>query len=66
MEIVFGNYPDVLTVKQIAELLRIGRNSAYELVRSGEIESVTIGRQIRVLKANVISFVSKGMAAPEL
>ena len=56
---MFSDAPDVLTVQQIAKLLQIGRNSAYELVRSGEIKSVTIGRQIRVSKESLLEFVRK-------
>ena len=56
---MFNEYPDVLTVKQVSEMLNIGRNNAYELVRSGMIKSVTIGRQIRLPKDNVINFITK-------
>ena len=56
---MFRDYPDVLTVKQVCEMLNIGRNNAYELVRSGAIKSVTIGRQIRIPKDNVIHFIEK-------
>lgn len=38
----------VLTVNEVAEELRCGRNQAYELVNSGELHSVRIGRAIRV------------------
>lgn len=37
-----------LKVTEVAEFLRIGRTRAYELVSSGEIPSVRIGRNIRV------------------
>ena len=63
---MFSNMPDVLTVKQVAEMLRIGRNTAYELVRSGEIKSVFIGRQIRVPKTSVIEFVNGQDVASQL
>ena len=56
---MFNNYPDVLTVKQLCEMLNIGKNTAYELLRSGTIKSIAIGRQIRVPKNNVIAFVNK-------
>lgn len=42
------NAPDVLTVEQVAELLRISRGTAYEGVRTGEIPAVRVGRTIRV------------------
>ena len=39
---------EYLKVTEVAEFLRIGRTRAYELVSSGEIPSVRIGRNIRV------------------
>ena len=42
--------PLVLTVEQLAAVLEIGINSAYELVRSECIKSVRIGRQYRIPK----------------
>ena len=37
-----------LTVEEAAELLRIGRGSAYELVRSGRLCAIKIGRRILI------------------
>ena len=37
-------------------ILGIGRNTAYELVRSGQIRSIKIGRQIRVPRGAVVEF----------
>ena len=39
---------EMLKVTEVAQLLRIARSRAYELVASGEIPSVRIGRSIRV------------------
>lgn len=39
---------EYLKVPEVAEFLRIGRSRAYELVGSGEIPSVRIGRSVRV------------------
>ena len=41
--------PLVLTVEEVAAVLRIGRSAAYQAVRDGSIPSVRIGgRSIRV------------------
>ena len=40
--------PMILRVEDLMPILCIGRNTAYELIRSGQIRSVRIGRQIRV------------------
>lgn len=55
---MFDNSPDMLTVRQVANLLRIGRNTAYELVRAGLVPSVKIGRQIRISKQAVIDYIA--------
>lgn len=36
--------PMTLRVEDLMPLLGIGRNTAYELIRSGQIRSVRIGR----------------------
>ena len=42
--------PLVLTVGDLAAVLGIGINSAYELVRSESIRSIRIGRQYKIPK----------------
>lgn len=40
--------PLTLTVEQVAEILGVARSTAYELVRSGDIESIRLRRRIVV------------------
>lgn len=44
----FRDLPLLLTVPETARVLRIGRNGAYEAVKSGTIPSINIGSKIRV------------------
>ena len=53
---MFERYADVITVKELCEMLKIGKNTAYDLIHSGQIESVYVKRQIRIAKASVIHF----------
>ena len=53
---MFNQYPDVLTVQQVAEALRIGRGAAYKLVNERTIGSVRIGNKFRVPKQCLIEF----------
>ena len=39
---------ETLKVREVAAILRCGKNQAYELIQRGEIRSVRIGRAIRV------------------
>lgn len=50
--------PLVLKVSEVAKLLSIGRNTAYDLVRSGAIKSIRVGRQIRISKSAFLEFIS--------
>lgn len=49
---VNGNVPEQRTyrVEEIAEILNIGRTSAYTLVKEGHFKVVRIGHAIRVSK----------------
>ena len=46
----------LLTVEEAAEQLRIGRTTAWRLVRTGELESVRIGTLRRVPSSAVADF----------
>ena len=50
--------PVTLRVEELMPILGIGRNTAYELVRSGKLRSIRIGRQIRIPKAEVLRFLN--------
>lgn len=54
----YSDLPLILNVSQLADILDIGRNTAYELVRSGKIRSVHVGRQIRISRASLLDFLN--------
>jgi len=47
---------EVLTPKQLQELLQIGRKQTYELINSEKIASVRIGKSIRIPRQAVNEF----------
>ena len=55
----FENLPLVLHVKDLAKVLSISQNTAYALVRSGQIRSVRTGRTYRIPKDAVIEYLNK-------
>ena len=51
--------PIFLTVAEASQVLRIGRNIVYELVRCGQLPSVKLGRQIRISKKALLDFMDR-------
>ena len=51
--------PVTLRVEELMPILGIGRNTAYELIRSGQIRSIRIGRQIRIPRDALLEFLQK-------
>lgn len=52
----YDDLPLTLSVRELMPILSVGRNTAYELIRSGQIRSVRIGRRILIPKAEVLQF----------
>jgi excisionase family DNA binding protein len=52
----------LLTVAEAAAILKISRSKTYELIASGEIESVTIGRSRRIPTSALVAFVERRTA----
>jgi len=51
--------PMTLRGEDLMPILGIGRNTAYQLIRSGQIRSVRIGRQIRIPRETLLEFLRK-------
>ena len=54
------NLPKVLNVKDLAAVLSVSQNTAYNLVRSGQVRSIRIGRAYRIPREAVDEFLRKG------
>lgn len=55
---MFSDYPAFLSVNDIRHALGIGRTKAYEMIKSGEIQSIKIGNAIRIPKISLIDYVN--------
>lgn len=54
---MFRNYPDVVTVKEVSEMLHLSTKKVYQLVKANQIERIHCGRIIKITKTAVINFV---------
>ncbi|MEF2229400.1 MAG: helix-turn-helix domain-containing protein [Pseudodesulfovibrio sp.] len=56
--------PTLLTVKEVAELLRVHQRTAYRLITGGSIRAIKIGSQWRVPESLLMEFIEKGLNEP--
>ena len=47
---MFKNFPDILTISQVAQALCIGKKSAYNLVHDHKLGALHMGKKILVPK----------------
>lgn len=51
-------YPDILTPKEVMEILGIGKNLLYELLKDGEIPAKRVGGKMwRITKKDLIQYI---------
>lgn len=53
---IFKNYPDVVTIDELAEMLHVGRSAAYTLVKENKIRSIRVGKKYIIPKIFVINY----------
>lgn len=58
---MLNNTKDILTLKELQELLHIGKNTALRLVQGGEIEAFRVGKQWRVLRESVAKYIKRNL-----
>lgn len=51
--------PMVLRVDELMPVLKIGRNAAYALVRSGKIKALRIGNSYRIPRSELLRFLGE-------
>lgn len=55
--IMFHEYGDILTVDELMEMMQLGRNSVYRLLKDGHIKSIKMGRIHRIPRDQVIDYI---------
>jgi excisionase family DNA binding protein len=52
--------PEVLTAREAAAILRVGRNQLYQAIGRGQLRAVRIGRSIRIPKQALLDLLGSG------
>lgn len=56
---MYEDYYEVVTVEELADILRIGLSSAYRLIRAGEIVSFRVANSYRIEREAIRDFIIK-------
>lgn len=58
-------YPEVMNVEEVADLLRVSNQTVYNLVRSGRLPATKIGREWRFSRARILEMIADGTSGEE-
>ncbi|WP_431986311.1 helix-turn-helix domain-containing protein [Streptomyces griseoflavus] len=49
----------LLTVAEAADIMRVSKMTVYNLIHSGHLQTIRIGRSLRVLETSVLSYLGE-------
>ncbi|MDR1640143.1 MAG: helix-turn-helix transcriptional regulator [Clostridiales bacterium] len=62
---------ELLNAQEVADILKVARNTVYEIIKRGELKAAKVGKQVRVLREDVDAYLAglgsggaKRLAAP--
>ena len=55
--LIFSDYPDIVTVRDLQKMLGISRHAVYDLLAEGELGGIRLGNAYRIPKLNVVRYV---------
>ncbi|MCI9500649.1 MAG: helix-turn-helix domain-containing protein [Hungatella sp.] len=56
---MLNQYGDIITIPELCEVLMIGRNRAYELLKTGQIPAFQLGRNWKIPKIALEEYLKK-------
>lgn len=54
----------VLTTQEVADMLKIAKNTVYELIKRGELNSYKVGKKVRIDLTDVLEYKERTKTAP--
>ena len=61
---LFEEYPDIVTVPQLREMLGVCKANAYQLLNSGQIKCFRVGNVYRIPKVCICEFLKEQAKLP--
>ena len=56
VQTMYENIPEVMTVKECQQILKVGKNTMLELLHTNQIEGFKIGSRWKIKKESVVEF----------
>ena len=58
--IMLRDYPDVLNIEQVCQILGVSTKAGYKLIRDGKLCCLKVGRTYRIPKGHLFTFLCIG------
>jgi excisionase family DNA binding protein len=52
--------PHLLTVREVASVMRVSNMTVYRLIRAGELVATRVGRSYRIFEDDVSAYLARG------
>ena len=56
------SYDDILTVSELAEVLKIGTTQAYRILKRGELKAFKEGKDWKITKSSILQYISNRLS----
>ncbi len=55
---------EVMTIQEVADYLKVTRQTVYKLLNNGDLKAFKIGRSTRILRSELKRFIQQKMKSP--
>ena len=56
---------DLMTVREVAEMMRVSNMTVYRLIKGGDLNAVRIGKNYRIRKNDVLNYLMRRSVRPD-
>lgn len=56
---MFESYEDILTIQDVADILKVGTTQVYKIVRSGKLKAFKEGKDWKIAKPALFEYVTQ-------
>ena len=65
VETILRDYPDVMNIEQVSQILGVSTSTGYKLIRDGQLCCLKVGRTYRIPKVHLLEYLCVGSRAQQ-